>query len=62
MSINFQVSKNYKARSYHECGYNFPEGEYKLKIIHDGFPENPVNHKNELVVSEEALTGKFRRS
>ncbi|KXS38610.1 MAG: hypothetical protein AWU54_2202, partial [Candidatus Frackibacter sp. T328-2] len=32
---------------------NFPEGEYKLKIIHDGFPEDPINQEEELVVAEE---------
>ena len=53
MSINLVVGNTYAAKNYLESGYSFPEGEYVLKIIHDGFPENPINHKNELVVAEE---------
>jgi len=51
--FNYQVGKFYKAKTYKECGYNFPEGKYKLKIIREGFPEEPVNDENELAIAEE---------
>ncbi|SDI79230.1 hypothetical protein SAMN04515654_11511 [Halanaerobium congolense] len=50
---NYKVSEFYTAKYYKESGFNFPEGEYKLKIVRDGFPENPVNDKDELVIAEE---------
>ena len=50
---NYQVGEKYKAKTYQECGYNFPEGKYKLKIIREGFPEEPVNDENELDIAEE---------
>jgi len=50
---NYQVGKLYKSKTYQECGYNFPEGKYKLKIIRDGFPEEPVNDEDELAIAEE---------
>jgi len=56
---NYQVGKFYKAKTYQECGYNFPEGKYKseekykLKIIREGFPEEPVNDKDELAIAKE---------
>jgi hypothetical protein len=53
MSINYQVGNHYTAKSYRESGFNFPEGEYKLKIIREGFPEVSVNDKDELVIAEE---------
>jgi hypothetical protein len=53
MSLNLEVGKVYAAKTYLENGYNFPEGEYKLKIIHDGFPEDPINQEEELVIAEE---------
>jgi hypothetical protein len=53
MSLNLEVGEVYAAKTYLENGYNFPEGEYKLKIIHDGFPEDPINQEEELVVAEE---------
>jgi len=53
MSLNLEVGKVYAAKTYLKNGYNFPEGEYKLKIIHDGFPEDPINQEEELVIAEE---------
>ena len=53
MSLNLAVGESYKAKTYLENGYNFPKGEYKLKIIHDGFPEDPINQDNELAIAEE---------
>jgi hypothetical protein len=50
---NYQVGKFYKAKTYQESGYSFPEGKYKLKIIREGFPKEPVNEEDELVVAEE---------
>lgn len=32
MRKNYQVGKEYKAKSYLKCGYNFPEGNYRLKL------------------------------
>jgi len=53
MSLNFEVGQTYKAKNYLESGYNFPEGEYKLKIIHDGFPKKPIHQEKELVIAKE---------
>ena len=53
MRDNFKVGEFYTTKTYKESGYNFPEGEYKLKIIREGFPEDPVNDEDELVVAEE---------
>lgn len=53
MNINYQVGEIYNARSYKESGFNFPEGEYKLKIIREGFPEKPINHEDELIIAKE---------
>src|SRR6056297_864560 len=53
MSLNYQVGEFYKAKTYPESGFNFPEGEYKLKIIREGFPEDPVNDEDELAIAEE---------
>ncbi|MFW5889696.1 MAG: hypothetical protein ACOCUD_04915 [Bacillota bacterium] len=50
---NYKVGELYTAKTYKESGFNFPEGDYKLKIIREGFPEIPVNHENELVIAEE---------
>jgi len=30
---NYQIGKFYKSKTHQECGHNFFEGEYKLKII-----------------------------
>ena len=53
VSLNYRVGNYYKAKNYLESGFNFPEGEYKLKIIREGFPEDPVNDEDELVIAEE---------
>ena len=55
MSKNYKVGKEYKAKSYLECGYNFPEGKYKIKAKIDGFPEKqkPINHDDELKKAKE---------
>lgn len=53
MSINYHVGESYTAKSYKESGFNFPKGEYKLKIIREGFPEDNVNNEDELVIAEE---------
>jgi len=53
MSLNLEVGEVYAAKTYLENGYNFPEGEYKLKIINDGFPEKAINQEDELAVAEE---------
>ncbi|TDX42302.1 hypothetical protein C7954_1223 [Halanaerobium congolense] len=53
MSTNYQVGNYYKGKPYRESGFNFPEGEYKLKIIREDFPEKPVNDEDELVIAEE---------
>lgn len=29
---NYKVGESYTAKSYKESGFNFPEGEYKLKM------------------------------
>jgi hypothetical protein len=50
---NYQVGKFYKSKNYQECGYNFPEGKYKLKIIREFLPEEAVNVKDELAIAEE---------
>jgi hypothetical protein len=50
---NYQVGEFYKAKTYHKSGYNFPEGRYKLKIIRENFPEEPVNDEDELDIAEE---------
>ena len=51
--MKFEVGKTYKAKSYLESGYNFPEGKYKIKEISDGFPTNPHKDKIELKSSKE---------
>lgn len=53
MAIELRVGEYYTAKTYKESGFNFPEGEYKLKIIREGFPETPVNYEDELVIAEE---------
>ena len=53
MPNKFEIVKKYKAKSYLECGYNFPEGEYKIKEISDGFPTNPHKNKIELKSAKE---------
>ena len=53
MSKNYKVGKEYKAKSYLECGYNFPEGKYKIKAKIDGFPEKLINHDDELKRAKE---------
>lgn len=49
----YKVGHTYKAKRYLECGYNFPEGEYKIKEISDGFPTNPHEEEVELESAEE---------
>jgi len=51
--MKFEVGKTYKAKSYLESGYNFPEGKYKIKEISDGFPTNPHKDKIELKSAKE---------
>ena len=53
MSNNFEVGEKYRAKSYLECGYNFPEGKYKIKAKIDGFPEKLINHEDELKKAKE---------
>jgi hypothetical protein len=53
MAIELRVGEYYKAKTYKESGFNFPEGKYKLKIIREGFPETLVNDEDELVIAEE---------
>jgi len=53
MAIELRVGEYYTAKTYKESGFNFPEGEYKLKIIREGFPESPVNTEDELAIAEE---------
>lgn len=53
MNDNYKVGELYSAKSYKESGFDFPEGEYKLKIIREGFPEKTVNHKDELIIAKE---------
>ena len=53
MAIELRVGEYYTAKTYKESGFNFPEGEYKLKIIREGFPESPVNNEDELAIAEE---------
>lgn len=53
MNGNYRVGEFYSAKSYKESGFNFPEGKYKLKIIREGFPENPVNYEDELIIADE---------
>ena len=50
---DYNVGEFYTANPYKESGFNFPEGEYKLKIIREGFPERPVNDEDELIIAEE---------
>ena len=51
--MNFTVGDYYNAKTYKESGFNFPDGEYKLKIIREGFPKEPVNDEEELAIAEE---------
>ena len=53
MSNRFEVGQHYKAKSYLECGYNFPEGKYKIKAKIDGFPKKSINHNDELKRAKE---------
>jgi len=53
MTKQFEVGASYQAKNYRDSGYNFPKGEYHLKIIQEGFPEKPVNDEEELVIAEE---------
>lgn len=53
MSTSFEVGKEYCAKSYLECGYNFPEGMYKIKAAVEGFPQNPINDEDELQSAKE---------
>jgi hypothetical protein len=54
MSENYQVGEFYNAKTFKESGFNFPDGKYKLKIIREGFPEDPVNSEDELVIAEDS--------
>ena len=53
MSNTFEVGKEYSAKSYIECGYNFPEGKYKIKAAVEGFPEKAINDEDELQSAKE---------
>ena len=53
MSNIYKVGEEYKAKSYIECGYNFPEGKYKIKAIIEGFPKEAINDKDELQSAKE---------
>lgn len=48
MLDKFKVGKKYKAKNYLESGYRFPEGEYKIEKIKEGFPTNSHKDKGEL--------------
>ncbi len=50
---NLKVGQEYQAKSYHESGYNFPEGKYKLKVQMEGFPQKPINSEKELEVAKQ---------
>ena len=51
--MNFIVGDYYTAKTYKESGFNFPDGEYTLKIIREGFPEESINEEEELAIAEE---------
>ena len=51
MTKQFEVGASSQAKNYRDSGYNFPKGEYHLKIIQEGFPEKPVNDEEELVIA-----------
>lgn len=51
--MKFKVGKFYKAKGYKDSGYNIPSGKYKLKAINDGFPDQPINNDDELIVAKE---------
>ena len=51
--MNFTVGDYYTAKTYKESGLNFPDGEYKVKIIREGFPEDSVNDEDELAIAQE---------
>ena len=51
--MKFEVGKKYKAKSYLDSGYNFPEGNYKIKEVSDGFPFNPHKKEGELKSAKE---------
>lgn len=53
MGIDYRVGEYYIAKNYLDCGYKFPDGEYKLKIINDGFPEKAITQEDELTIAEE---------
>jgi len=48
-----KVGRSYSAMNYLESGYNFPEGEYRLKVVCEGFPDNSVGQGEELIVARE---------
>lgn len=53
LAVDYRVGEYYIAENYLDSGYNFPDGEYKLKIINDGFPEKAINQGDELAIAEE---------
>lgn len=53
MTNKFKAGKEYKAKSYLECGYNFPEGKYEVKKISNGFPNEPYKNEVELKSAKE---------
>ena len=53
MSKRFEVGKKYKVKSYLDCGFNFRDGKYKIKAEIEGFPQKPINNKNELKIAKE---------
>ena len=57
MNEKYQVGKEYKAKTYNECGYNFPEGKYKIKAKSQGFPENLATEKEKKNSKEQWLEG-----
>jgi len=53
MIKKYEVGEQYEAKNYLESGYNFPEGNYRIKAILEGFPEKPIKHDDELKRAKE---------
>ncbi|MFW6270041.1 MAG: hypothetical protein ACOC4G_08165 [Bacillota bacterium] len=47
------MRKVYQAKSYNECGYNFTEGNYKIKAEMEEFPKKIINHEDELKIAKQ---------
>ena len=53
MMIDYQVGEYYTIKEDHDSVYDFPDGEYKLKIIMEGFPEKAIYTEDEIAIAEE---------